>query len=297
MLSGLLVATLAMIGGAAPAQQDDAAGADRGIPEASGGNPADNAPDTTAEETPDAPDETAEPAPENPDEEAPPSDEKPPPLPKLKAPIWLVLDGERAGPFDARQLADLARDEKLTRTTLAWQNGMEEWRPAVKIPVLNVLIQDFGPAPDPYAILRGTWSARPYSKKTKEQGMVDAVLSYKIDLLIFERGGVMKTYVAKDLTGWIMGKRVTIPTRIEGRGSYRAEMFSPDTIQVKPDLQVAEYTVTSQEVKTTGPKGEPKVEYVPTEKVTPKKLTTPMLLKIIDENTLQDEEGRLYRKQ
>ena len=50
---------------------------------------------------------------------------------------WFVLvDGERTGPFELRQLRDRMVAGDLTATTWVWADGMPEWRRASRVPAL-----------------------------------------------------------------------------------------------------------------------------------------------------------------
>jgi len=69
----------------------------------------------------------------------------PPPVPKGAA-FYIVLDGKQAGPFSPPQLQEQLTAGKLSRDTLAWQEGMTQWTPAGQVPALASL---FASAPPP----------------------------------------------------------------------------------------------------------------------------------------------------
>ncbi len=54
---------------------------------------------------------------------------------------WLLLlpDGSQHGPVDRATLAAWARDGRVARETLAWREGLAEWRPVGAIPELSGL--------------------------------------------------------------------------------------------------------------------------------------------------------------
>jgi hypothetical protein len=56
------------------------------------------------------------------------------------------LDGKQAGPFSPPQLQEQLTAGKLSRDTLAWQEGMTQWIPAGQVPALASL---FASAPPP----------------------------------------------------------------------------------------------------------------------------------------------------
>ncbi len=68
----------------------------------------------------------------------------PPPLP---APAWFVaLEGKQTGPFDLGALAAEAAAGRLTRQTLVWAQGMEQWAPAEQVSALAAIL---GAVPPP----------------------------------------------------------------------------------------------------------------------------------------------------
>ena len=53
---------------------------------------------------------------------------------------YLILDGNSAGPFNDNELALLVRQGKITKDTLGWVRGMNDWRPVQEIPsILKVI--------------------------------------------------------------------------------------------------------------------------------------------------------------
>lgn len=64
---------------------------------------------------------------------------------------WYVLvDGDRTGPFGLEQLRARIVAGELTPTTWVWADGMPEWRRAVRVPAL---------VPPPALGVRG-WGSR-----------------------------------------------------------------------------------------------------------------------------------------
>lgn len=68
-----------------------------------------------------------------------------PPLPDQAA-FHVAIDGQAAGPFNMAGLKQLVQSGKLTRETLVWKQGMENWTAAGQIPELQNL---FAAAPPP----------------------------------------------------------------------------------------------------------------------------------------------------
>lgn len=71
----------------------------------------------------------------------------PPPVPgHSAATLYLVIDGQQAGPFTADQLREHARAGRLTARTYAWRQGMPEWKPASDVPEVAAIL---GSTPPP----------------------------------------------------------------------------------------------------------------------------------------------------
>jgi membrane protease subunit (stomatin/prohibitin family) len=68
-----------------------------------------------------------------------------PPLPN-QATFHVAIDGQAAGPFDMAGLKQLVQSGKLTRNTLVWKQGMENWIAASQVAELQSL---FAAAPPP----------------------------------------------------------------------------------------------------------------------------------------------------
>ena len=73
-----------------------------------------------------------------------PQQSAPPPLPGSQ--WFLGINGQQAGPFDMQTLGGQITSGQCTRDTLAWTQGMAEWKPAGEVQELSGL---FGAAPPP----------------------------------------------------------------------------------------------------------------------------------------------------
>lgn len=69
----------------------------------------------------------------------------PPPL-GATATIFVAINGQQAGPFDADALKQQIRSGTLTRDTLVWKEGMTQWAPAGEVAEVSRL---FGAVPPP----------------------------------------------------------------------------------------------------------------------------------------------------
>jgi hypothetical protein len=55
------------------------------------------------------------------------------------------MDGKQSGPFDQSQLQQHLAAGKITAATLVWQQGMQQWTPAAKVPALSSLFASVPP--------------------------------------------------------------------------------------------------------------------------------------------------------
>ncbi|HPX60251.1 MAG TPA: SPFH domain-containing protein [Deltaproteobacteria bacterium] len=69
----------------------------------------------------------------------------PPPLPP-QLQLFVALNGQQAGPFDAAALQQMAQSGQLTRETLVWKQGMAGWTAAGQV---GELASVFGTVPPP----------------------------------------------------------------------------------------------------------------------------------------------------
>lgn len=69
----------------------------------------------------------------------------PPPIPPALT-FHLVINGEQAGPYDMNTLKQMAGQNQLTKETLVWRQGMQNWTAAGDVPELNNV---FGSVPPP----------------------------------------------------------------------------------------------------------------------------------------------------
>ncbi|MGD8327725.1 MAG: SPFH domain-containing protein [Sphingomonadales bacterium] len=72
----------------------------------------------------------------------------PPPLPS-QLNFYAALDGKQAGPFSEDGLKGLIQNGKITRDTLMWSQGMENWAKAADVDALKPLFSAVPPALPP----------------------------------------------------------------------------------------------------------------------------------------------------
>ncbi len=73
----------------------------------------------------------------------------PPPPPSTGPAVYIAVDGETTGPFNAKQLTQKRRGGALDRSTMVWMEGMDEWAPAGEVDALQALFKSTPPPPPP----------------------------------------------------------------------------------------------------------------------------------------------------
>lgn len=68
----------------------------------------------------------------------------PPPLP-ASVTFFIAVNGQQTGPFDLNTLKQMAQQNKVTRESLVWKQGMTQWTPAGQVGELNVLFEQVPP--------------------------------------------------------------------------------------------------------------------------------------------------------
>jgi hypothetical protein len=73
----------------------------------------------------------------------------PPPPPSSGPAVYIAVQGETTGPFNAAQLKQKLQDGALDRATMVWMEGMDEWAPAGEVDALQALFKSTPPPPPP----------------------------------------------------------------------------------------------------------------------------------------------------
>ena len=56
---------------------------------------------------------------------------------------WIIIDGEKTGPFDIAQVARRIESGELTSEHHGWVEGMKDWLPLTKIPAFEESFQTY----------------------------------------------------------------------------------------------------------------------------------------------------------
>ncbi|MGA0209848.1 MAG: DUF4339 domain-containing protein [Candidatus Nanopelagicales bacterium] len=64
--------------------------------------------------------------------------------------FYVVLEGQRAGPFSEPEIGRLVSDRRIDKATLVWRPGLTQWMPAMNVPeVLRIVALAPPPVPKP----------------------------------------------------------------------------------------------------------------------------------------------------
>lgn len=210
------------------------------------------------------------------------------PVPPIAAPtqplsVFVAQNGQQTGPFDRAGLTAMVQNGSLTAATLVWQQGMADWTPASAVASLQGLFVVAAPAPAPtqpppaptapkpafdvVAFLTGTWDGEPRTIAIDGvgQGTLAGSTNYNAD-------GSATLFATIDVPTAYGVYRQTIT----GQGTYTAKLLSDKTIQITPNIRLTSYAEGQAGVPST--------------------MNTPFIVKVIDQNTVQDKEGYLSRR-
>ena len=56
--------------------------------------------------------------------------------------FYVIIDGNKSGPFSAYDLNGFVREGKVTAESLAWHAGMDVWLPMGEMPALEMLFKE-----------------------------------------------------------------------------------------------------------------------------------------------------------
>lgn len=184
----------------------------------------------------------------------------PDPLPPgLPAQLYVAQNGQPVGPLGPAEIAEMARQGKITAETLVWMPGMAAWTPAGQVPgMAPVLALAPAPAFDAYAYVAGSWRLAEPMVSTQVIDYVGAVqietmmtLTYYPDHTLKGEGvatGMMPsgsassyfslsgTYAITGVTGGLPGARFTIEPKVTI--TYQQPPASPDPTGLKPPQSI-----------------------------------------------------------
>ena len=68
-------------------------------------------------------------------------------LPKPQTSYFVIIDNKQNGPFELIEIKKMIIENKITRQTLAWKNGLDEWLPMNQFTELTILFSQTPPPP------------------------------------------------------------------------------------------------------------------------------------------------------
>ncbi len=204
-----------------------------------------------------------------------------PPLQAIQLSVFVVQNGAQTGPFNQPELVAMVAAGTLRQETLVWHDGLANWVPATNVPAINHMFAAAGPGSggqnppppppppemDAAAFLSGTWVGGPFNSTDElMQSVWSSTTTYNADLT--------STFI---LTSDLTQQGITIRQIIRGKGTYKAEMQGANTIFLTPEMQLEIYTGDS------GP--------------SPSEYRTAFTIKIIDQNTIDNDRGNRFVRQ
>ncbi len=69
----------------------------------------------------------------------------PPPAVPTALAVYVIIDGQQAGPYDKETLKQMAMENRISRDTLAWYAGMKDWTSAGKLTDINDIFTSVPP--------------------------------------------------------------------------------------------------------------------------------------------------------
>ncbi len=73
-----------------------------------------------------------------------PQSNVPPPIPGVIS-VFVAIDGQQTGPYKMDVILEMIKKGDISRETLVWKKGMEEWLPAIEVPGINGMFDETPP--------------------------------------------------------------------------------------------------------------------------------------------------------
>ena len=160
---------------------------------------------------------------------------------------------------------------------------MDDWKPAGKVPELIAMVPaQKAPEVPAATLIAGQWTTDPSSQPIQEPG-ITGTITLQGQIIVYGADGSFSGYARGVIEGTnpALGFPMTFPISIESSGTYTAERLGPDRIMIKPKI-----TITT----TISVPGQPQLPNTA-------QVTAPYTLRLLDPNTMQDDEGVIYRRQ
>lgn len=109
----------------------------------------------------------------------------PPPPPEAQLEVYVAVNGQTTGPFNAGQLRAKVLAGELTGDTYVWMDGMAEWKRAREVPELAPILAAAPEKPDfdAVAFLSGSWESDPQQMQVPgaERAEIRGTIEYRRD--------------------------------------------------------------------------------------------------------------------
>ena len=187
----------------------------------------------------------------------------PPPPPPQQLKVYVAVNGQTFGPFNAEQLKARIAAGEFNRQTLVWMEGMAEWQPAATVAAVAPLLTAVPPEPkfDAAAFNVGTWETR--GQMTLPDGtpvQVSETMTYRRDGSITGFG----TMTAQGLYGHFA-------VNLSSKGTWKVDAKTDNSYILTLNLTVTATTSNAvPDIKTS---------------------TRSILLTVVDRNTVATPDG------
>jgi GYF domain 2 len=196
----------------------------------------------------------------------------PPPLPVVPdISVFVAQNGKQTGPFNRMALQALVTEGKLTGTSMVWMKGMADWAKASTVedlkPVLTAAAPAVGPAFDARRFVVGSWTSAPTYVQLEGggQGLSNSVFSYNADGTATTRGTID-----------IQGQNGPVRVNLSGQGTYTVQPVDSGSFTVNPRIQITLSVPGQAPVLET--------------------FAIPFLVRIVDQNTVMDDDGTRWTR-
>lgn len=208
-----------------------------------------------------------------PDDKAKPKKTPPPPPPaEVTLEVYVAVDGTTTGPFGAATLRRMVTTGELTPETYVWMEGMTEWKQARDVAKLRDILASAPPPPpeepsfDAVEFLAGTWESDP--EPIQIAGVDSAEISGTIE---YRRSGDFEGFG----TLFMVARGFRSSMNFTLKGTFKVQNASETGF-------VVTQTGTATYQTPNGPFPEP--------------INGAFKVRIIDQNTIESEEGTRSRR-
>lgn len=197
----------------------------------------------------------------------------PPPAPQMQ--VFIAVNGQTSGPFNAQQLEGKAKAGELTLETTVWQDGMANWAAAKTVPEVQAIVVANPPAFDPKGFIVGSWqvsNANVPIPGVPGGGVLNGTTNYGADGSVTIFGTIQVSQPNPASPGQMMQFSITITAS----GTYTVTPMNSSVFIVNPTMTL---TMSAPGMASQS-----------------QPANDPIQLTVIDRNTVRDSDGLVSRR-